>query len=209
MSTSSIPALRVSRIDSTETRTFDIGLCNMNDMKLAIVTMTNPAGIPIADKEFSPEDVRASLFQMLMENVLCSIATVTPNHQAHANTAYFSYSDDLELYFLSHPGSQHCRNLETNPSMAMTIFSSTQTWGGPDQGLQLFGTCELARGKDATKAEQSYKKRFPAYAGWQEGLSQNDPGKNYRLYRFQVTSVKVFDEQAWEEPLFILATINR
>ncbi len=181
----------------------------MKDANLLIVATTNPAGELITNERLSPRDVRKSLFRMLKDNLLCSMATVTPDHQAHVNTAYFAYSDDLELYFLSHPSSRHCRNLETNPSMAMTVFSSSQTWGGPDQGLQLFGTCELAHSANAAKAAQSYEKRFPAYASWQRGLSQNDPGKNYRLYRFLVAKVKVFDERIWGKSLFVEATISR
>jgi uncharacterized protein YhbP (UPF0306 family) len=181
----------------------------MRDANLVIISITDPAGKRIANNRLSPMDVRTSLFQMLKDNVLCSMATITPDLQAHINTAFFSYSNDLELYFLSHPSAQHCRNLETNPSMAMTIFSSSQAWGGLDQGLQLFGTCEMARGATATEAAQSYEKRFPAYASWRQGLQQNDPGRSYRLYRFLVARVKVFDERTWGESLFVEATIHR
>ena len=141
--------------------------------------------------------------------MLCSMATVTSDYQAHVNLAYFSYSEDLELYFISHPESRHCQNLETNPSMAMTVFSSSRTWGDRDQGLQLFGSCNLARDANAIKALNSYVIRFPTYTGWQRSLGQDDPGKNYRLYRFLIDRVKIFDEQVWGEPLSVLATVSR
>ncbi|MGE5224626.1 MAG: pyridoxamine 5'-phosphate oxidase family protein [Omnitrophica WOR_2 bacterium] len=181
----------------------------MKAIRIAINAITDPAGTPVSQETLSIQEVQASLFQMLEENVLCSIATVTSTHQAYVNTAYFSYTDDLKLYFLSHPGSQHCQNLMSNPSMAMAVFSSSQTWGGPDRGLQLFGTCDPALGSNATRAANSYKKRFPAYADWQKGLGQGDPGKSYRLYRFLVNRVKIFDERGWGESLFVLATISR
>ena len=181
----------------------------MREAKLVIVAMTDPAGMPITDERPSPRAVRASLFRMLRNNVLCSMATVTPEHRAHVNTAYFSYSDELELYFLSHPASRHCQNLEVNPSMAMTVFSSSQRWGGPDRGLQLFGTCKRASGATAIKAADSYTRRFAAFADWQESLSENDPGKSYAFYRFVVARVNVFDEQAWGKPVFVLASISR
>lgn len=181
----------------------------MESVNLVIVATTNAARAAVADGAPSPEVVRASLSRILNENVLCSMATVTSDFQAYVNTAYFSYSENFELYFVSHPGSCHCRNLETNPSMAMTVFSSSQAWGSPDQGLQLFGTCGLARGADAIKALNSYAGRFPTYTGWQRSLSPDDPGKNYQLYRFLVNRVKVFDEQAWGSALSILATVIR
>jgi uncharacterized protein YhbP (UPF0306 family) len=181
----------------------------MESANLVIVATTNAAGAPVANGAPSLKVVRASLFRILNENVLCSMATVTSDYQAYVNTAYFSYSENLELYFVSHPGSGHCRNLETNPSMAMTVFSSSQAWGSPDQGLQLFGTCALARGADAIKALNSYAGRFPTYMGWQRSLSPEDPGKNYQLYRFLGNRVKVFDEHAWGKPLTVLAAVIR
>ena len=181
----------------------------MEDANLVIVAMIDPTGTPVANGRPAAQDVRSSLFRILEDNVLCSMATVTSDYQAHINTAYFSYSEDLELYFISHPGSRHCRNLETDPSMAVTVFSSSQAWGSPDQGLQLFGTCQPARDANAIKALNSYARRFPTYTGWQRSLGQDDPGKNYRLYRFLVERVKIFDEKAWGALLFVLATVNR
>jgi uncharacterized protein YhbP (UPF0306 family) len=181
----------------------------MESANLVVVATTNAAGTPVATGIPSPEHVRESILRMLEDNVLCSMASVTPDYQAHVNTAYFSYSDDLELYFVSHPGSWHCRNLETNPSMAMTVFSSSQAWGSPDQGLQLFGACALARDADVIKALNSYARRFPTYTGWQRSLSQDDPGKDHQLYRFVVSRVKVFDEHAWGKPLSVLAAVIR
>jgi len=102
------------------------------------------------------EPVRRSLFRILRENVLCSMATVATGNRAHINTAYFCYSRALELFFLSDPGSLHCRNLAEHPSMAMTIFRSAQAWGNPDRGVQLFGTCREAKGPHARNAERLY-----------------------------------------------------
>ena len=181
----------------------------MEDVNLVIVATLNSAGTPVANGGPSAEDVRSSLFRILEDNVLCSMATVTSDYQAHLNTVYFSYSEDLELYFISHPESRHCQNLETNPSIAMTVFSSLRTWGNRDQGLQLFGTCKLALDAIAIKALNSYVIRFPTSAGWQRSLSQDDPGKNHRMYRFLVDHIKIFDEHAWGEPLSVLATVSR
>src|SRR6266508_3119196 len=102
--------------------------------------------------KFARQRIRSSIMQVLKANTLCSMATVTPNHHAHINPAYFCCSQDLEIFFLSDPTSLHCRNLESNPSMAMTIFDSSQNWGGSDRGIQLFGTCRQATGRQALQA---------------------------------------------------------
>lgn len=181
----------------------------MKRARLAITAMMDPSGLPMQREGLSGEQVQTSLFRILKANVLCSMATVTPDNQAHINTAYFCYSDALELYFLSHPHALHCRNLDTNASMAMTIFSSSQQWGGPDQGVQLFGRCAPVRGAQVTQAEHLYGQRFPAYATWKQRLGRKNVGRGYRLYRFLVERVKVFDEKHLGEALFVEARVHR
>jgi len=157
----------------------------------------------------SEERLRQSVLPVLESTLLCSMATVTPDGRAHINTAYFSYSDELELYFLSHPSSLHCRNLLSNPSMAMTVFSSMQRWTDPGQGVQLFGTCEQAAGSLAEEAERSYRTRFPAYDDWKAALEDDNLGRQYRFYRFDVTSVKALDERNLGDAVFVRAEVPR
>ena len=174
---------------------------------LDLIQTTNPAGDPLSAVDLSPTQVLQSVFRILQANLLCSIATVTTTGQAHINTAYFSYSDDLELVFLSHPASLHCRNISANSSMAMAVFSSAQKWGGPDQGLQFFGTCHPA--SESSPAQEGYANRFPGYWTWYKELGAEDPGREYRLYRFLPTQVKVFDETSLGGGLFVQANITR
>lgn len=166
-------------------------------------------GSPIDGPTVSEGGLRQSVFRVLEANVLCSMATVTPDGHAHINTAYFSYSDKLELYFWSHPDSLHCRNLQGNPSMAMTVFSSVQQWTNPGLGLQLFGPCEQASGSSANEAERSYRTRFPPYDKWREILKEDDPASRYRYYRFAVTAVKVLDEKDVGDAVWVLASVVR
>src|SRR5574341_604738 len=112
-----------------------------------------------ADPRFSNDRVRRSLLGILKANVLCSIATVTVGGRAHISHVYFCWSADFEFYFLSDPRSLHCRHLLTNPSMAMTVFTSEQPWDRPGRGVQLWGTCVQAAGRQAAEAEQVYAKR--------------------------------------------------
>lgn len=145
--------------------------------RLTKIRSCDVTGLPIVLKGLSEKRLSNGVFRVLKDNVLCSIATVTANSRAHINTAYFCYSDELEFYFLSHPGSLHCRNLATNPSVGMTIFSSSQIWTNPGRGLQVFGSCSQARGRQATKVEELYEERFSAYARWKATLGKNDPAQ--------------------------------
>jgi uncharacterized protein YhbP (UPF0306 family) len=172
-------------------------------MMLTNITAQNVTGSRL-DKSVSGELVQRVVFEILQENTLCSMGTVTPDGLAHINTVYFCYSDELELYFLSHTRSTHCRNLATNSSMAVAIYSPSQRWLGPDRGIQLFGTGIQAEDKEAGKAEELYIKRFSAYKNWKDGRTEG-----YRFYRFVVLRLKVLDEANLREALFVSAVVHR
>ena len=178
-------------------------------VRFANIVALDPGGAPVATGQISERRVQRSIFRILKENVLCSMATVTSGKRAHINTAYFCYSEELELYFLSHRDSLHCQNLLTNSSMAMTIFSSLQKWGQPDRGVQLFGTCREAGGIQARKAEKLYSVRFPLYAEWKAHLKRGDMGEEYRFFRFLVGKLKLLDEKEFGAGVFVTASVRR
>jgi uncharacterized protein YhbP (UPF0306 family) len=169
---------------------------------------TDVRGAKLGDA-FSDDQVWRSVLPILDGSPLCSIATVTAEGRAHINTAYFSYSDQLELYFLSHPASRHCRNLASNSSMAVTVFSTQQEWTDPGRGVQLFGSCEATSGSAAGEAERSYRRRFAGYETWKAALADGDVARQYRFYRFDAAAVKILDEQNLGDAVFVCASVRR
>ena len=162
----------------------------------------------------SERRIRASVFRVLARNDLCSIATVAPENRAHINTAFFAYSPNFELFFLSDPGSLHCRNLLANPSMAVTIFNSSQNWDAPGRGIQLFGRGHRTQGRQANRAENFYGTRFPAFRRWLEGTHPAERRQaarlqSYALFRFLPTRVKILDEAEFGSAIFIIAAVRR
>jgi len=170
--------------------------------------------VRLVSRGFSESRVRKSIFRILRENMLCSMSTVNRLNRAHINTAYFCYSPSVELYFLSDLASVHSRNLSRNSSMAMVIFRSTQNWGSPDRGLQLFGTCAEARGAEAVRAERLYARRFPLYSKWLRGTSKDDKRQaalllSYRFHHFLPERVKVLDEAEFGGGVFVTVRVKR
>src|SRR2546422_8958446 len=163
--------------------------------------------IQILHEKFSNHRVRQSILRLLEENALCSISTVTPRNRAYINTAYFAYSENVELFLYSYPDSQHSKNLERNTSMAITIFRSAQAWGNPDRGMQLFGSCKEAHGKLAVRAERTYASRFPAFKKWKDDLEREE-GFGLQAYRFMPASVKLLDEPKFGGGVFIIASLK-
>jgi len=170
--------------------------------------------IAVVKRRFPDKRIQRSVFRILRDSALCSMSTVAPGTRAHINTAYFCYSPDLNFYFLSDPDSLHCKNLERNPSMAMMVMNSSQTWGGSDRGIQLFGTCHRVGGPAAKEAERQYGSRFPAYATWlrrtdRAGRRSADLLRAFAFYRFVPTRIKILDEAEFGGAAFVIAGVTR
>lgn len=141
--------------------------------------------------------IRTVAHGLLDASTLCAIATVGPQGRAHVNTAYFAWSPDLHLVWLSEPRATHSRNLRTNPSVAIAVYDSNQSWGKPDRGIQLFGSVREA----LPEAEQLYASRFPEYRSSELAA--------YRLYELVARRVKLFDERELGAATFVTARVAR
>jgi uncharacterized protein YhbP (UPF0306 family) len=165
------------------------------------------SGLRIIRREFSDPKVKRSIFNIFDRNVLCSMATVTKKQRAHINTAYFAYSKEPELFFCSYPDSIHCQNLSGNSSMAVTVFESAQTWGKPDTGIQLFGSCYEAKGNWRKKAEKVYGSRFKGFVKWKREIEREDGEFTLRFYRFVPTQAKILDEKVFGGGVFVSVSL--
>jgi uncharacterized protein YhbP (UPF0306 family) len=103
----------------------------MTSTLLRSVVARDITGAGVRVRRLSAARVERTLLRLLKKNAPCAFATVTPDGRAYANTAYLVYSRSLEIYFLSHPESVHCHNVTSNPTMAIAVFESAQTWGTP------------------------------------------------------------------------------
>jgi uncharacterized protein YhbP (UPF0306 family) len=130
---------------------------------------------------------------------LCTIATVGLGSRAYVNTAYFAWSRDFGIVWLSEPRAKHSRNLRTNKTVAIAVYDSAQQWGKPDRGIQLFGTAHRAEVAEAEAAERLYAKRFPAFRGTDLGA--------YRFYAFLPRRLKLLDEESLGAGTFVSAKL--
>ena len=142
------------------------------------------------------------LRRFLSENVLASFATVDGREKAYINTAYFAWSESWTLYFYSYPLAKHSRNIRWNPSMAVAVFDSHQTWGSPDRGVQLFGVCSEAQGRAKAEAVRCYASRFPGFSRWVETTRRQEGAFRLRPYRFRARRAKLFDERTLGSGVF-------
>ncbi len=138
--------------------------------------------------------------RLLDASTLCAIATVSPSGRPHVNTAYFAWSRDFVLVWLSEPRSKHSANVRSGGTAAIAVYDSSQSWGKPDRGIQLFGAAREVVGADARAAEEIYAKRFPEYR-------ELEPS-SYRFYRFEPNRLKLFDELALRPGVFVTARVR-
>jgi uncharacterized protein YhbP (UPF0306 family) len=137
------------------------------------------------------------VFGLLDASPLCAISTVSPRTTAHVNTAYFVWSDEFDIFWLSDPAARHSRNIRVRPSTAIAVYDPHQVWGRPDRGIQLFGSTSRLRATETAQAESLYASRFPGYA----------PAdlRAYRFYRFRTHRLTVFDEPVFGAGVFVTA----
>jgi uncharacterized protein YhbP (UPF0306 family) len=148
-------------------------------------------------RRVSAKRLRSVADELLDASTLCAISTVSPDGRAHINTAYFVSAPDLRIVWLSEPHARHSRNLRANPSAAVAVYDSGQTWGKPDRGIQVFG--EARAGSEDAGAV--YAARFPAYRSGE--LSA------YRFYELVPRRVKLFDEPELGSGVFVTARVGR
>lgn len=137
----------------------------------------------------------AAVGQLLRDNRLLSMATVSPTGEPWANNVYFSYDNEFHLYFLTRPVSRHAENMRGNGDRLAATVADTRQDGVPGtrQGLQLAGLCRPARDGRLDRAVSSFAARFPA-ADLTAARSPLARADALRLYVFTVTDVTLFCE---------------
>jgi uncharacterized protein YhbP (UPF0306 family) len=144
--------------------------------------------------------LEAAARALLEASPLCAIATMTRDGHAYINTAYFASSPELQLVWLSEPDATHSRNIKETRTAAVAVYDSTQTWGKPDRGIQLFGAAHHATDAEAGRAEALYANRFRDF--------ESKDFAAYRFYVFRPGRVKLFDEAELGAGRFIVAAVD-
>jgi uncharacterized protein YhbP (UPF0306 family) len=152
-------------------------------------------------KPISAARLKSIARRLMSASTLCAISTVDQDGRPHINTAYFALSASLEIVWLSAPEARHSRNIRGHPAVAIAVYDSSQTWGGSDRGIQLFGTARETKGRAADDADRLYGRRFKLYS--------RDDSDDYRLYLFRPRTVKLFHERKLGGATFVTAKVAR
>jgi uncharacterized protein YhbP (UPF0306 family) len=143
----------------------------------------------------------AVAWELLNAAPLCAIATMAPGGRAWVNTAYFAWTSEFDLVWLSEPRATHSRNIRTNGSAAIAVYDSSQSWAAPDRGIQLFGSALELEQVGLQDAVSLYQTRFAE--------SRETDLSAYRVYRFRPRRLKLFDELELGAGVFVTARVGR
>ncbi len=135
-----------------------------------------------------------SLREILSASRLLSLATVSPEGEAHINTAFFAFTDGFVIYILSPTTSEHAANVAMNPSAALAVFDSHQT-RRQRRGAQLFGRLAEVTSADGDEALACFRSRFPDVAEGNETYADLVLGHGSAVFEFHASRVKLFDEE--------------
>jgi uncharacterized protein len=141
-----------------------------------------------------PALLREVFFSLLEENRIMTLATLGEDGPWAAPVIYAweSHSSTVSLYFMSRLSTRHVQNLLKAPRVAAAIHPNETR---PLRGLQVDGTVELLRGKEALRVIRFYlrripsaRQRFPIRAVVQEKI-------DIRFFRFLLERVFVLSEE--------------
>ncbi len=158
--------------------------------------------------EYPDEMIEKSIKGILEHNILLSMASINEN-EAWINAGYYAFDEHLNIYYLTPPSSQHAKNLEMNPSVAVSVFDSHQTDPTkPKQGLQIFGTWSLVDATSLPRVTLLYAKRFPWLGSFiKHPLDWTKKILESRLYQITPKRIKIFDEPTFGEETWVEITI--
>ena len=111
-------------------------------------------------------------------------------------TVYYTFDNDLNIYFLSDPSTLHCRQIAKNNKVALAITNSNQNINKPKRGLQISGVAEQL---------SSAEKVTLALKMWKQYLDVRDPKLTYKavknsMYRIVPKRIKLFDQELFKVP---------
>ena len=103
----------------------------------------------------------AAARQLLAASTLCAIATVTPSGRAYLDTAYFAWTRDYDIVWLSAPRAQHRRRSKRTTQSRLPSMSRARRGANPTEESSCLAQHTEARGEEAEHGETIYAQRFP------------------------------------------------
>lgn len=140
------------------------------------------------------------LIEYLSQHNLMQVATYGSEHP-WITSVYYTFDDNLNLYFLSSPNTIHCQQILENPQVAVAITNTQQSLSAKKKGVQLFGTAQQI--SDVAKIKH-------ALSLWKQHLGVKDQELSYenmakkviksKMYKITPQKIKFFNQELFDVP---------
>ncbi len=114
------------------------------------------------------------------------------------STVYYAVDEDLNLYFISDPSSNHCQHIAKNPQISCAIADSRQRVTDKKVGVQLKGqTTYLA---DSAKIQKILAMWNTANPGFEQVINFENMEKGViksKVYQITPIYIKFFNEELY------------
>lgn len=139
---------------------------------------------------------KEKLKKYLKSHKLMSLATFSG--KPWISVVYYAIDANLSLYFVSEPGTRHCKDLLLNPKVACSITDSGQKATDKKVGVQIEGIASLVTHKEQTKlalrlwnkANQGVKSVIN-FENMQNGTIKS------RVFKIEPQVIKFFNEKLY------------
>jgi uncharacterized protein YhbP (UPF0306 family) len=157
------------------------------------------------------EDLRGEILGFARAHHVLTLATCGPEGPC---ALFYAADDELNLYFISSPGTQHCRLLAAQPRVAVAIHGMEHDWKRI-RGLQIDATAGPVEELERERVESLYLERFPALRPLLAGAGSADDravAGRYAFsgfYRIAPARIRLIDNArgfGWREELVLRAT---
>ncbi len=164
--------------------------------------------VKLVHEAFTSEALDAAVSDILDASALAAMAT-TKGQDSYIHTAYFVYTETLNLYFVSAPTDVHVVNIGTNPSIAAAIWRESG-WGEDLRGLQVFGACEPVSplSREAIRAMAMFVRRFPAVQSIVKRPGEFLSSSSLRLYAIRTSQLKILHEPILGHRQFVTVDVK-
>lgn len=172
--------------------------------------------LKIINAHINQEKIKSSIKRILNEVPIIAFSTVDrKTGEPHISNTYYGYTNSLQIVTLTSPQSNHSKNIERNPEVAINITNTMQHPSSKKSGLELIGKMRRASGLEATKAYACYIKHVMLFS--KKKLKASDRGASpgiskmmtSRPYIVDVELIKLYDEKALPPNTVCVAKVER
>lgn len=121
------------------------------------------------------------------------LATTDVDGLPWASPVWFAMEDYAELFWVSHPGARHSRNIAVRPQVAMVVFDSTVL---PGSGQAVYMTASAEELTDPDSIERGiavFSRESVRQEAGQLGVDEVTGEARLRLYRARVKEYWILD----------------